>query len=190
MTTLLRTQALAIAAMLLGIGFAFAQTRPLNDTGITFCGAATGGNTPAPCASNPAGQDKDYGRDAAALAGTLVKVGGSGGVNGFDFTKIANNGTVLPASALLGSGPTEWACTRDNVTALIWEVKTTSGLRGGQPDGRQAHGTQHLALAIAPAHRAALLPGCTPTAGRARAPCAQTGRLMPTPHPRHPPASA
>jgi hypothetical protein len=29
----------------------------------------------------------------------------------------------------LGSGANDWACTRDNVTGLIWEVKTTSGLR-------------------------------------------------------------
>ncbi len=35
----------------------------------------------------------------------------------------------VSASAALGSGPTDWACTRDNVTGLIWEVKTISGLR-------------------------------------------------------------
>ncbi len=72
-------------------------------------------------------QDARYGRDAQAAAGTLSKTGGGG--KGFDFTKIANNGSVLSASATLGSGSTDWACTRDNVTGLIWEVKTTSGLR-------------------------------------------------------------
>ena len=46
------------------------------------------------------------------------------------YTKIANNGALLAASATLGSGPTNWACSRDNATGLIWEVKTTSGLRG------------------------------------------------------------
>jgi hypothetical protein len=46
------------------------------------------------------------------------------------YTKIANNGALLAASATLGSGPTDWACSRDNATGLIWEVKTTSGLRG------------------------------------------------------------
>ena len=112
----------------------FAQTRPLNDTGITFCGGATSGNN-SPClATDPAGQDKNYGRDAAAIAGTLSKIGGStlslnGLPNGFDFTKIANNGSVLVASASLSTGATDWACTRDNVTGLLWEVKTTSGLR-------------------------------------------------------------
>ena len=128
-----------------------AQTKPLNDTGINFCGGATSGNN-SPClAADPAGQDRNYGRDGAARAGALpAKIGGSAGAvdgspNGFDFTKIANNGSVLPASAALGTAPTDWACTRDNVTGLIWEVKTTSGLRSqahtytwfktGSPDG-------------------------------------------------------
>jgi hypothetical protein len=43
------------------------------------------------------------------------------------YTKIANNGSELPGSALLGSGATDWACTRDNATGLVWEVKTTDG---------------------------------------------------------------
>ncbi len=43
------------------------------------------------------------------------------------YTKIANNGSDLPDSALLGSAPTDWACTRDNSSGLIWEVKTTDG---------------------------------------------------------------
>lgn len=102
-------------------------TRPLNDTGITWSGNATGGNASTCDASHPAGQDCHYGRDAAAAAGQLVKKGG--GSAGFDFTKIANSGAELPASAALGSGANDWACTKDNVTGLVWEVKTTSGLR-------------------------------------------------------------
>jgi len=36
----------------------------------------------------------------------------------------------LPDSAKLGSGANDWACTKDNRTGLIWEVKTTDfGLR-------------------------------------------------------------
>jgi hypothetical protein len=36
----------------------------------------------------------------------------------------------LPNSAALGGGANDWACTRDNVTGLIWEVKTNdNGLR-------------------------------------------------------------
>jgi hypothetical protein len=43
------------------------------------------------------------------------------------YSKIANNGSVLPDSATLGTGATQWACTRDNTTGLVWEVKTTDG---------------------------------------------------------------
>ena len=120
-----------LAPWLLCASLTHAGPGALNDTGITFCGdtaintancttvAADGGTFPR--------QDARYGRDAQAAAGQLTKVGG--GEAGFDFTKIANNGSVLPASAVLGSGANDWACTRDNVTGLIWEVKTTSGLR-------------------------------------------------------------
>ncbi len=101
-------------------------TGELNDTGIVRTVAWAGlGSTPEQAAfcdpDHPAGQDCQFGRDAQALAGELTKVGG--GNAGFDFTKIANDGTELPSSASLGSGPNDWACTRDNVTGLIWEVK-------------------------------------------------------------------
>jgi C1A family cysteine protease len=43
------------------------------------------------------------------------------------YTKIANDGSVLPDSAILGSNPKDWACTKDNKTGLIWEVKTDDG---------------------------------------------------------------
>jgi len=100
----------------------------LNDTGITWSGHDTSGNASTCDPSHPAGQDCHYGRDAKALAGTLTKVGG--GNAGFDFTKISNSGHALAAGATLGSGPNDWACTRDNVTGLIWEVKTDdNGLR-------------------------------------------------------------
>ncbi|MEN9373358.1 MAG: hypothetical protein RIR79_910 [Pseudomonadota bacterium] len=121
------------ALVLLAVCFATAHAAGLNDTGITFCGNSdtTNSSDPVVCAAADSGayprQDLRYGRDAQAAAGTLTKVG-SGGA-GFDFTKIANNGSVLPASATLGTAPTDWACTKDNVTGLIWEVKTTSGLR-------------------------------------------------------------
>ncbi|TAG48816.1 MAG: DUF1566 domain-containing protein [Betaproteobacteria bacterium] len=131
---------------------AWAQTRPLNDTGITFCGAATSGNNATCLGTEPAGQDKNYGRDGAALAGTLpAKLGGSTGTNGFDFTKVCNSGQnadsgSCPANPTTpGYGTNEWGCTKDNVTGLLWEVKTTTGLRSmnhsytwfktGSPDG-------------------------------------------------------
>jgi hypothetical protein len=92
----------------------------LNDTGISLCRAYSGNN--AECAGDePAGQDAHYGRDALALARQLVKIGA--GNAGFDFTKISHAGEPLPAEAELGPGPDDWACTLDNVTGLLWEVK-------------------------------------------------------------------
>lgn len=91
---------------------------PLNDTGITAWGDATSNSLTSPPADFP-GQDADFGRDAKARAGTLVKIGG--GSAGFDFTKLDSNGNALSANA------TTWSCVRDNVTGLIWEVKTDDG---------------------------------------------------------------
>lgn len=103
----------------------------LNDTGITFCGDDSSNTANCATLGSDGGryprQDATKGRDASASARQLVKVGG--GSAGFDFTKIANNGGVLPATAVLGGGSTDWACTRDNLTGLTWEIKTTSGLR-------------------------------------------------------------
>jgi hypothetical protein len=107
-------------------------TNPINDTGIDWCadaannydlGDAAYKTMQCEAVTNAGfpGQDGHHGRDALARAGELPKIGD--GVAGFDFTKIANNGAKLPASATLGSGPDDWACTRDNVTGLIWDVK-------------------------------------------------------------------
>ena len=43
------------------------------------------------------------------------------------YTKISNTGAILPDTTVLGSGANDWACTKDNKTGLIWEVKTTDG---------------------------------------------------------------
>ncbi len=94
----------------------------LNDTGITALSEDDDGN-PLP------GQDAHFGRDAAAVAGTLYKEGN--GDAGFDFTRLCNTGEAegegdcpsgLTASDI-GDGPDQWACTRDNHTGLTWEVK-------------------------------------------------------------------
>jgi hypothetical protein len=46
------------------------------------------------------------------------------------YTKIANDGSELPDNVTLGSNPKDWACTQDNKTGLIWEVKNRDrGLR-------------------------------------------------------------
>lgn len=87
----------------------------LNDTGITQCADATQNNLFCPQPSFPS-QDADAGRDAQT---GLTKVGG--GSAGFDFTKLDSTG------APLDPGAATWDCVRDNVTGLIWEVKTDDG---------------------------------------------------------------
>lgn len=116
------------------VGFS-AHAAGLPDTGQTTCYNDTAADSVS--ASNSASiardggthprQDCRYGRDAAAVAGVLTKTGA--GAKGFDYTKIANDGSELATNAALGSNPGDWACTRDNTTGLTWEVKTTSGLR-------------------------------------------------------------
>ncbi len=111
---------------------AIASAAGLNDTGQNLCfdalnaavacGAAVGGDS----GVNPR-QDGRYGRDAAAAAGQQTKAGS--GAMGFDYSKVANDGSLALPNANLGIDPTEWACTKDNVTGLIWEVKTATGLR-------------------------------------------------------------
>jgi|GEM_PF-1221132 Protein of unknown function (DUF1566). len=110
----------------------------LNDTGQALCFNGTG---LVACSDTITGslshQDGFLGRDAANAAGVLNKTGD--GVAGFDFTRICNSGEVegvgdcpngLTASNI-GDGSNDWACTRDNVTGLIWEMKTgDNGLRG------------------------------------------------------------
>lgn len=105
-------------ALLITIPVLPVQAAPLNDTGITAFGDATSNTLPSEPTDYP-GQDASYGRDAAAQAGTLTKIGG--GRAGFDFTKLDTSGNVLPASA------TSWSCVQDNVTGFMWEVKTNDG---------------------------------------------------------------
>lgn len=106
---------------LLEDGFEFRAR--LNDTGQNWCAIATVGNQNCPQAAFP-DQDGDHGRDARARLGQLTKIGA--GWAGFDYTKISNSGTALPANAVLGIGPNNWGCTRDNVTGLIWEIKPSN----------------------------------------------------------------
>lgn len=101
----------------------------LPDTGHTLCSDGTA--SVVVCTSGNAGnaatyrrQDGRFGRDPKAVAGTLAKTGA--GAAGFDYTKVANNGTDLAAGTALGTAATAWACTRDNITGLTWEVKTAT----------------------------------------------------------------
>lgn len=89
-------------------------TGPLNDTGITWGRNTPSGNNVG-CTSNIVGaQDCSQGRDA-------THNDDSDGHAGFSFTKLDASGNSLPANAA------SWTCVRDNITELVWEVKTDDG---------------------------------------------------------------
>ena len=116
----------------------------LNDTGITACGDyAYGGsgthNNNVDCAAAgatatvngtetangldpvPAGQDAHYGRDTNPLTNDAAD-----GKAGFSFTKLDASGAPL-ADQTAAYATTPWSCVLDNVTGLMWEVKTDDG---------------------------------------------------------------
>jgi hypothetical protein len=97
-------------------------TMGMNDTGITLTGS--GGS----CTGATPPEDCSTGRDAKASANTLDKLGG--GQAGFDFTKLDSSGAAIdPPTLVWGSnGGDEWSCVKDNVTGLVWEVKTDTGV--------------------------------------------------------------
>lgn len=124
-------------------------TAPLNDTGVVRCSdyafpysgkpdglldcAATGVGTAvegidADGDPVPAGQDALYGRDANPATNSNID-----GVGGFSFTKLDANGNALAIQNGVWSDSgneaagTQWSCVLDNVTGLIWEVKTNDG---------------------------------------------------------------
>jgi len=120
---------IGVLAMLVCAACAHAAGLP--DTGQTTC---YDGSAMVACSKANAGdaaayprQDGRFGRDPEAAAGKAAKIGG--GAAGFDYTKIANNGSILAATTALGSAAGDWACTRDNITGLVWEVKANAGLR-------------------------------------------------------------
>lgn len=82
----------------------------LNDTGITTCSDGSNNNLPCPVAGYP-NQDAESGRD-------MSQNNASSSPAGFDFTKISSTGAALNANAA------HWNCVKDNVTGLMWEVKT------------------------------------------------------------------
>jgi len=87
----------------------------LNDTGITACSIYGQNGLSCPVDGYP-GQDAEFGRD-------VTQNDDSNGHAGFNFTKISGSGAALAANAA------SWNCVKDNVTGLIWEVKTDdSGL--------------------------------------------------------------
>jgi len=101
------------------------RRRPINDTGIVDC---SDNDTTLDCsvtATTHSGQDADYGRDVTHDDDT-------DGHAGFSFSRICNSGELAgegncPLAAVLGTSVNDWACTKDNVTGLIWEVKSDGG---------------------------------------------------------------
>ena len=85
-------------------------THRVNDTGVTRCVTDGQNNVACPVGDFP-GQDAELGRD-------LTHNDNSDGQAGFSFTKISATGQVLTATT------PQWPCVKDNVTGLIWEVKT------------------------------------------------------------------
>jgi len=65
------------------------------------------------------GQDCNFGRDVDPLVGRDNPSSDLDGHDGFSFLKVSSQGTALPASA------PNWSCVKDNVTGLMWEVKTS-----------------------------------------------------------------
>ena len=115
MTRLLTLRAGLLAALLLP---GWAAAAGLNDTGITQCADNSSNNVACNNANFPR-QDAETGRDAQSGLG---KAGA--GPAGFDFTKLDSTGQPLADDA------PSWDCVRDNVTGLVWEVKTDdNGLR-------------------------------------------------------------
>ncbi|WP_339769167.1 DUF1566 domain-containing protein [uncultured Paraglaciecola sp.] len=89
----------------------------INDTGVTRQGSTNAINS-SHQADYPA-QDGQRGRDIIANNNMLTKAGR--GEGGFDFTRLDNIGDEVDDV----SQP--WRCVRDNVTGLVWEIKTTTG---------------------------------------------------------------
>lgn len=105
-----------------GVGNACAN----NDTGVSYRMVRTNDELPSSWQIDPECSDDGdnpvldcaNGRDASSMALTN-KIGSGHGA--FDFTKISVSGEEMHAEATQDEG---WACTRDNVTGLTWEVKS------------------------------------------------------------------
>jgi len=95
----------------------------LNDTGVDTWGDASSNDLTTTQSAFP-GQDADSGRDASATTNSSTD-----GRLGFSFTKLDANGLAL-ADQTVDYATTPWDCAVDNVTGLMWEVKTSNGAGG------------------------------------------------------------
>ena len=96
-----------------------------NDTGIVSYGDLISNNLTSSQNDFP-GQDADKGRD-------FTLKNDQDGHAGFNFTKLGADGKPLAIQNAswddfgLESNGTHWSCVQDNVTGLIWEIKTSAG---------------------------------------------------------------
>lgn len=97
---------------------------PINDTGIGFQATAT--TIGSVHQADYPGQDGQRGHDVIHSNGLLEKAGR--GDQGFDFTRLDSIGDEQDDITQ------PWSCVRDNVTGLVWEVKT---------DDTMLHGSVH-----------------------------------------------
>ena len=95
----------------------------LNDTGMVLQADDTSVGTSHQ--ANYPGQDGHRGPDRISASGMLEKAGR--GDSGFDFTRLDSLGDEVDDTTQ------PWDCVRDNVSGLVWEVKTTdAGLHSSE----------------------------------------------------------
>lgn len=93
----------------------------LNDTGIVFRGAYPRGNSNDCGPYSAPGQDCGHGQDANPDNNLL-----SDGIAGFNFTKLNPLG-IPKVDQIEGFEASPWSCVQDNISGLVWEVKTSDG---------------------------------------------------------------
>lgn len=121
MQGLLVAGALALAGGAAAAANVVGPIKRLDDTGMAKCVVA--GAFTRDCADT--GQDGASGRDANARSS-------ADGRAGFRFTRVCASGEDegtgnCPVAPAVGTGPDQWACTRDQVTGLLWEIKQDDG---------------------------------------------------------------
>lgn len=124
-----RNQLCAVSTSGLQVGQSQASARLdcvpaiLNDTGVTTCATP---DRPGLCSA----QDHQYGRDTERQRLNRVNADAALSASGFDYTRVCNSGSIegqgtcpTGANLMRGTGASEWGCTRDNVTGLLWLIR-------------------------------------------------------------------
>jgi hypothetical protein len=99
------------------------EGRHLNDSGVTAC--VNGAGSEFDCASGNGGID-DYPGQDGSVGRDVSDDDDADGRAGFSFVKLGSAGDPLPDQGA-DYATTPWECVRDNVTGLVWEIKTDDG---------------------------------------------------------------